>query len=175
MQRTSVLAALAVAGLSLSLASAGCKKAPPPAPPLASAEPVTAAPTLPPSAAVSAAPTGKMANCPTLVEGGATVIKDVEGGVELTIAAKDEAATKEIRARARHLAEVSREESPSTRHNGSGRGGGQLGRCPVVARNTVVTADDVEGGARVTVKPKDPAELDWLRREARERQSKLAR
>jgi TusA-related sulfurtransferase len=116
-----------------------------------------------------------MANCPNLVEGSATAIKDVEGGVELTVTAKDEAATRDIRARARHLADVSKQETPASRHNGSGHGGGKSGRCPVVARNTVVTADDVEGGAKLTVKPKDPAELDWLRREARERQGGLGK
>jgi hypothetical protein len=116
---------------------------------------------------------GKMANCPNLVEGSATAIKEVDGGVELTVTAKDEAGTKEIRARAKHLADVSKEEDPSVKHNGGGHGGGQFGRCPVVARNTVVTADEVEGGSKITVKPKDPAEVDWVRREARERQAEL--
>jgi TusA-related sulfurtransferase len=116
---------------------------------------------------------GKMANCPNLVEGAATAIASVEGGVELVVTAKDEAATKEIRARARHLADASKDEAPSVRHDGSHHGGGQFGRCPVVARNTIVTTDDVEGGAKLTVKPKDPAEIDWVRREARERQSEL--
>jgi hypothetical protein len=171
MRRISALAALTalvVAGLSL-----GCKdKPPPPAPAVAAAD--TAAPTAnvaAPTPSGSAAAPGRMANCPTLVEGGATAIKDIEGGVELTVTAKEEAAIKEIRARARHLAEVSREEAPSGRHNGSGHGGGKSGRCPVITRNTVVTTEDVEGGARITVKPRDVAELDWVRREARERQA----
>jgi TusA-related sulfurtransferase len=172
MRRISALAALVVAGLSLSL---GCDKPPTPTPspdPAAAAKPTAAAAAPTPSAASSAA-MGKMANCPNLVETAATAIKDVEGGVELTVTAKDEAATKEIRARAKHLADVSKEEVPSVKHNGSGHGGGQFGRCPVVARNTVVTADDVEGGAKLTVKPKDAAEIDWVRREARERQGEL--
>ena len=175
MRRISALAALVLAGLSLSL---GCKEKPAPAPTMtpseaaANADPTAsvAAKTPPPA---SAASTGKMANCPNLVEGSATAIKDVEGGVELTVTARDAAATTDIRARARHLADMSKQEAPASRHNGSGHGGGKLGRCPVVARNTVVTADDVEGGAKLTVKPKDPAELDWLRREARERQGGL--
>jgi hypothetical protein len=159
------LAALAVAGLSL-----GCKdKPPPPAPAVAAAD--TAANVAPPAPPGSAAAPRKMANCPTLVEGGATAIKDIEGGVELTVTAKEEAATREIRARARHLTEVSKEEAPSGRHNGAGHGGGRSGRCPVITRNTVVTAEDIEGGVRITVKPRDVAELDWVRREARERQA----
>lgn len=169
MRRISALAALVVAGVSFSL---GCESKPAPA---ASSE---AASSARPAASVAApalsgAPMGKMANCPNLVEGSATAIKEVEGGVELTVTAKDEAGTKEIRSRAKHLAEVSKEEVPSVKHNGGGHGGGQFGRCPVVARNTVVTVDDVEGGARLTVKPKDPTEIDWVRREARERQAEL--
>lgn len=177
MRRISALTALVVAGLSLSLT--GCEDKPAPAPPAsasetaAAAKPTASAAAPTPSASSSSAAMGKMANCPNLVEGGATAIKDVEGGVELTVTAKDEAATKEIRARAKHLAEVSKEEIPSVKHNGSGHGGGQFGRCPVVARNTVVTADDVEGGSRLTVKPKDANEIDWVRREARERQGEL--
>jgi TusA-related sulfurtransferase len=176
MRRISALAALVVAGVSLSL---GCENKPTPTPAASSSEAASsaraAASVAPPpsSIAPSSAPMGKMANCPNLVEGGATAIKDVEGGVELTVTARDEAATREIRARARHLAEVSKEEVPSVKHNGGGHGGGQFGRCPVVARNTVVTSDDVEGGARLTVKPKDSAEIDWVRREARERQGEL--
>ncbi|MEP7123177.1 MAG: hypothetical protein ABJE95_19775 [Byssovorax sp.] len=174
MRRISALAALVVTGISLSL---GCESKPAP-PPAASSE---AASSAAPSASVAviapsasaAVPMGKMANCPSIVEGAATAIKEVPGGVELTITAKDEAATKEIRARSAHLAEMSKEEVPSVKHNGSGHGGGQFGRCPVVARNTLVTSEDVEGGARVTVKPKDPAEIDWVRREARERQGEL--
>ena len=175
MRRISALVALVAAGLSLSL---GCKETPAPTPAPAPEAAANASPTAsvasPPPPA-GAASTGKMTNCPNLVEGSATAIKDVEGGVELTVTAKDEAATKDIRARARHLADVSKQEAPATRHNGSGHGGGKSGRCPVVARNTVVTADDVEGGAKLTVKPKDPAELDWLRREARERQGGLGK
>jgi hypothetical protein len=168
------LAALVVAGLSL-----GCKnKTPTPTPVAETAEP--AAPALPASVAPPspigyAAGRGRMASCPTLIEGGATAIKDVEGGVELTVTAREAAATSEIRARARHVAEVSKEEAPQGRHNGTGRGGGKSGRCPVITRNTVITTDDVEGGARITVKPRDVAELDWVRREARERQAEAGK
>ena len=172
MRRISALAALVVAGVSLSL---GCesKPTPTPAPAAPSSEAASSARPAASVAAATGAPMGKMANCPNLVEGSATAIKEIEGGVELTVTSREEAATKEIRARAKHLADVSKEEVPSVKHNGGGHGGGQFGRCPVVARNTVVTAFDVEGGARLTVKPKDPTEIDWVRREARERQAEL--
>jgi TusA-related sulfurtransferase len=176
MRRISALAALVVAGVSLSL---GCETKPTPAPPVASSSEAasSAAPTASVAApALSASPLpplGKMANCPNIVEGATTAIKEVEGGVELTITAKDASATGDIRAKSKRIAEMSKEEVPSVRHDGSHHGGGQFGRCPVVARNTVVTSEEVEGGSRVTVKPKDAAEVDWVRREARERQAEL--
>ena len=77
-----------------------------------------------------------MANCPNIVEGAATAIKEVEGGVELTITAKDEAATKDIRGKSKRLAGMSKEEVPSVKHDGSHHGGGQLGRCPVARDRT---------------------------------------
>jgi len=172
MRRISALAALAalvVAGLSLGCAD----KKPSPAPVVVVDTPAPTASVAMPAPTGPAAAMGKMANCPTLIEGGVTAIKDVEGGVELTVTAKDEAATQEIRARARHLTEVSKEEAPSVRHNGSGHGGGKFGRCSVITRNTAVTSEDVEGGAKITVKPKDAAEIDWVRRESRERQGEL--
>ena len=77
MRRTNALAALLVAGVSLSLI-AGCEKKTEPTPGAASAEaassaqPATSAAAAPTASALSAAPMGKMANCPNLVEGSAT-------------------------------------------------------------------------------------------------------
>jgi hypothetical protein len=128
---------------------------------------------IPPTASATStaqsADRGKMVHCPSVVEGAATDIQDVEGGVTVTVTAKDEAKTKEIRERAKFLADASKNEAPGAQHNGTGAGGGAFGRCPVVNRNTTVEAADVEGGSKLTVKPKNAAELDWLRRESRER------
>jgi hypothetical protein len=117
---------------------------------------------------------GKMIHCPSTVDGAKTDIQDVEGGVVVTITAKDEAKTKEIRERAKYLVDASKTETASTQHNGSGAGGGALGRCPVINRNTTVEAADVEGGSKITVKPKKADEVDWVRRESRERQKEIA-
>ncbi|HZF55177.1 MAG TPA: hypothetical protein VE093_41280 [Polyangiaceae bacterium] len=116
-----------------------------------------------------------MRHCPSSVEGASTALKDVEGGVEVTVTAKGEDAAKEIRARAQFLASKARDTDPSkSEHTGTGQGGGALGRCPVVMKETLVEVADVEGGSRITVKPRSAAELDWLRREARERNAKLS-
>jgi hypothetical protein len=116
-----------------------------------------------------------MRHCPSSVEGASTAIKDVEGGVEVTVTAKGDDAAKEIRARAQFLASKAKDTDPSkSEHTGTGQGGGALGRCPVVMKDTTVESVDVEGGSSMTVKPRNAAELDWLRREARERNVKLS-
>jgi TusA-related sulfurtransferase len=173
LRRIGVLAVMMAAGLAL-----GCKDdKPAPAPPAASTEAAkptaTAATTAAAPAPSASAAMGKMANCPNAVDGATTEIKEVEGGVELTVKGKDDAAAKEIRARAKHLADTSAIEVPSVKHDGTGHGGGHFGRCPVVARNTLVTAVDVDGGSKITVKPKDASEVDWVRREAKERQAEI--
>jgi hypothetical protein len=91
----------------------------------------------------------------------------------VTVTAKDEAKTKEIRERAKFLSDASKTEGPSKQHNGTGAGGGAFGRCPVVNRNTTVETENIEGGSKITVKPKEPAEVDWVRRESRERLKEL--
>lgn len=161
--------------------AAGCEDPPPP-PPAPSAKPAATAPK--PSARPSAAPAvsgtaaaadkGKMANCPNAVAGAKTEIKDTKDGIEITVTATDAAAVKEIRERAKHQVDASKADDASKKHTGEGTGGGALGRCPVVAKNTIVQATDIEGGSKIEVKPKDPKETDWLRREAKERNAELA-
>jgi TusA-related sulfurtransferase len=145
------------------VASASASAMPPPA--SASAPPAASSATL--------APSGKMAHCPDAVTGAKTAIKDVSGGVELTITAADAAATADIRTRIAALVESQKNAGASVKHTGNGEGGGLLGRCPVVLKNTALTTVDVEGGARVTITAKDPLEVDWLRRETRDREEDL--
>ena len=164
------------------VASLGCDDPKPNPLPTPTASTTAAAASAKPTATATAAPSadpagserGKMVHCPSAVDDAATDVADVEGGVVLTVTAKDAAKTKEIRERAKYLADASKIETPSTQHNGSGKGGGALGRCPVVNRNTTVETADVEGGAKITVKPKSAAEVDWVRRESRERLAEIA-
>lgn len=155
------------------LASLGCddpKPAPPPATSAKTPAATASAPaTAKPAAQPAAGDRGKMAHCPSALDGTTTDIQDADGGVVVTVTSKDEATAKQIRERAKFLAEASTKETPGARHDGSGAGGGAFGRCPIVNRNTTVEAADVDGGSKVTVKVKNAAEMDWLRRESRER------
>ncbi len=141
-------------------------------PSVASSAPATAASSAPaPSASVGAS--GKMAHCPGAVPGAKTAISDVPGGVQLSITAADATAAADVRARIQALLDAQKTQTGSVRHSGNGEGGGLLGRCPVVLKNTTVNAADVDTGSKITVLSKDPDEVDWLRRETRDRQEDL--
>jgi TusA-related sulfurtransferase len=114
-----------------------------------------------------------MAHCPNAVTGATTEIKDVPGGVEVTVTAPDAAATTDIRARVQALVEAQKNQNPNVKHTGQGEGGGLLGRCPIVLKDTAITTADVTNGSKMTVAAKDPLEVDWLRRETRDREEDL--
>ena len=126
------------------------------------------APSAAPSVEVGAS--GKMAHCPSSVTGASTDVKDVPNGVELTVTASGDAATADIRARTQALLESAKAHS-GDKHTGNGGGGGTSGRarCPVVLKDTSLLAADVPGGTKITVTTPNPKELDWLRRETRDR------
>jgi TusA-related sulfurtransferase len=113
----------------------------------------------------------EMGNCPTSVAGTEVVIKDVEGGVDVSITGKDEAATREIRERVKKLGEAeARDAGGGTRHDHSGSGGGRTGRCAIIMRNTTLVTADIPKGSRLVVTAQHKDEVDWLRRETRERE-----
>jgi TusA-related sulfurtransferase len=114
-----------------------------------------------------------MAHCPDAVQGAKTAIADVPGGVQLTITATDTAAMTDIRARTQALLDAQKNQGATIHHTGTGEGGGLLGRCPIVLKDTTIVAANVDQGSKVTVTAKDPAELDWLRRETRDREEDL--
>ena len=156
-----------------SLSTLGCKKDPPADPTPAPSAPVVAAPVVA-TVDASVAPAGKMAHCPSTVTGATTDIKDSADGVTITVTSADAVQIADIRTRAKFLAEAAKTIPDGKQHNGSGEGGGVYGRCPVIMRNTLVDVSEVTGGVKMDVKPKDPKERDWLRREARDRNAELA-
>ena len=161
---------------------AGCKQEPKPAAEAPRAATAPAAPATAPAGQPETAPAAgeggaaghrKMANCPSGVDGAMTSIAPTESAVEVTITAKDEAATTEIRARAKKLGEIGAQEVEEPRHTGEGRGGGQLGSCPVVMTGTRLAVADVDGGVKVTVTPLAADKLEWLKTESEKRRAKL--
>ena len=115
-----------------------------------------------------------MAHCPNAVDGATTTITDVDGAVSLAIVGTSPNAIAQIKARSQALLDASKNQDAGVRHNGTGEGGGQFGRCPVVMRNTTLALTDTPSGTTIVVKPESAKELDWLRRETRERYAELA-
>ena len=116
---------------------------------------------------------GKMAHCPNAVKGALTSVADAKDGVQITVTAKDDASVKEIRDRTTHIVAAAKNDPASVKHDGQGDGGGGLGRCPVVLKDTDVEAKDAPGGSVILVKPKKATDLKTLQKEVRERSAKF--
>lgn len=114
----------------------------------------------------------KMANCPSAVKGAKTTVKEAGGAVVVSVSAKDEAATKDIRERAKKLPELKHDKADKDPHDGSGAGAGE-GRCPAVLEGTTATVKDIDGGAEITLKPKAAADLKKLTQEAQDRAARF--
>jgi hypothetical protein len=112
---------------------------------------------------------GHMQHCPTAVPGAKTDIKDSKDGVEIVVTAADAAKTEDIRKRAKHMVDSAKADPTAVVHNGEGHGGGGLGLCEVVLKDTTVTAEDVDGGSKITVKPTKAVDLEWLKKETHSR------
>ena len=120
----------------------------------------------------AAAPTvgsGHMQHCPTAVAGAKVDIKDNKDSVEITVTSTEAAKTDEIRKRAKHLVDSAKIDPTSVLHNGEGHGGGGVGLCEVVLKDTTVAAEDVDGGSKITVRPVKPVDSEWLKKETHAR------
>jgi hypothetical protein len=157
-------------------ALSGCPKEKPAEPKPNAPKAIAPTPPATPTATKSTTTAGArhMANCPSSVAGASTAVSDIEGGVLVTVTAQGDGPAADIRSRAKHLAEVAIKNPTEIKHDGEGDGGGGLGNCPVVLADTTVTAEDVPGGSKITVKPTKPEDLAKLKQVARERASKLA-
>jgi TusA-related sulfurtransferase len=139
-----------VATLSVFFASAAWAQAP--APP-----PITPPPGPAPGGAEGSAGHNQMKFCPPAVPGARSTIKNTKTGVEMNITATDAKAQADIRDRAKHLAAMSAKKEELNKHTGEGEGGGGMGRCPVLMKDTKVTAKNTKTGAIVKIEV-DPSE-----------------
>ena len=115
---------------------------------------------------VEGAGTHHMAHCPSAVPGAKTAVKDSKEGVIVTVTGTGDA-VKDIRDRAKHTAEIAKlPDPPKVDHNSEGKGGGGLGKCPVIVEgDTTVEVKDIENGTEITVKAKK--DVGALQKEAK--------
>ena len=91
-----------------------------------------------------------------------TRIVDTSSGVDITITNRDQSRVAEIRKRAGRIAEATSASAAGTHR--------ELDRwCQVVVENTKVTAQNVDGGVKLSVRALKSADLEWLRGETRKR------
>jgi hypothetical protein len=124
-----------------------------------------------------------MENCPSMVSGAETSMRDIKDGVELTIVASskperpdrpdkpdepDDKKATDIRKLARKQAAI-HPSGKKIEHTGNGTGGGKIGYCPIIHSGTHVTVTDIKGGVRIKMRATDPREVSELRDVARRR------
>lgn len=105
-------------------------------------------------------PGGEMAkkagNCPSTVAGAKTkLLAETTGGVStIEITSEDELAVPTIRSRTKHLVEVAAAApDDKVEHTGKGTGGGDIGICPVITKDTKIVFEEIAGGVKLTMTP----------------------
>ena len=107
----------------------------------------------------------RMRHCPLALDGAVSKLDDIDGGVRFTIAAP---AVAEARRRAHHIVDFAARKTREGHGGFDGKGGGRMKNCPVVTDEVMITASDIEGGARLDIIT-DAARVETLRAETRER------
>lgn len=113
------------------------------------------------------------ADCPAYPGKAAVTITDVDGGYTVAIATTDESAVRDIRDNARYVEGAVAAGAGADALTFERTMGKRTANCPVILDGTTITVADQPGGAIVTVKAKDPANVDALRKEAREKAETL--
>jgi hypothetical protein len=117
-----------------------------------------------------------MSNCPSAVTGAVTRAVPLRDGVAVEITAKEPDQVAEIRARAgRQVAYRHRNEAGLPPHTGVGTDSGESGYCPIVVTDTTVSSEEIKGGARITVRPKEKTSVQAVQRMTNERIDALRR
>jgi hypothetical protein len=114
-----------------------------------------------------------LTNCPSAVPGSTTRVRNVPGGIEVTVRSSNRFAARQIRTRARASRRPLRAGSELVEHSGRATGGGRIGYCPVVRGYTRLSVKNVPDGATITIRPIDRRDLATLRRTSRERAAAL--
>lgn len=131
-----------------------------------------------PSAEANAAPKAawvkrETADCPAYPGKATVTLVDIEGGYAVAISTTDESAVGAIRENARYVEGAAASGAGASALTFGGATGNRTANCPVILEGTTITVADQSGGTIVTVKAKDPAKVDAIRKEAREKAEML--
>ncbi len=114
------------------------------------------------------------ADCPAYPGKAAVTLADIEGGYTVAIATTDESAVGAIRENARYVEGAAASGAGASALTFGGATGNRTTNCPVILDGTAITVADQPGGVILTVKAKDPAKVDAIRKEARDKAEMLA-
>jgi hypothetical protein len=182
--RTSILLILAA------LAFSGCASSQPSGP-----GPATASAQAQPEAPHAQGMTGGMMNgemmggdmaamCPMEVKGTTAGAEDVDGGAAMVFKTTGDVA--ELRQRVAHMAEMHNQHHGEGHGPGMGMQGGQAGAggaeqsahagmmAGMMMPPSTARAEDVDGGARLILAPKDPADLNKVRQHVQQHAQQMA-
>jgi hypothetical protein len=113
----------------------------------------------------------RMRHCPLALDGAASIVEDIDGGVRFTI--KPAAASlDEARRRAHHIIEFAAKKTRAGHGEFDGKGGGHMKNCPIVTDDVRITETDIDGGVQLDVVT-TPDHVDTLRADTRERVTKF--
>lgn len=108
-------------------------------------------------------------DCPAYAKGATVTVDDTADGLRVTITGPADV-VEEIRRNAHYVeGAAAAGAGASALDFGGGPTGNRNANCPVVLDDTTVVVADVAGGVTVDVAPRSPANLDALRKTARER------
>ncbi len=111
----------------------------------------------------------KMRHCPLALDGAASTLEDIPGGVRFTIRVPA-AQLEELRRRARHIVQFAAKRTRDGHGEFDGKGGGHMKNCPVLTDDVTISAADVDGGAQLDI---TGDRVDTVRAESRERARKF--
>lgn len=99
--------------------------------------------------------------CPSAAPGSTTTVNETAEGVEITVTAPGGAPINDIRQRGVQIIAAQKDTAAMA--------GADLAKCPIIAKDSVITETDVPGGAKFLVKPANAANLDQLKKDTKSR------
>jgi len=115
-----------------------------------------------------------MRNCPNALAGTTTNLTNTQDGVDLEITANDPAIQQQIVQLAMVQAHMGKPNKSEMEHTGMHGGPGDMGYCPIIHTATMVTFDEVKGGAVIHVRAQKPEDVSNLQTNIASRVARLA-
>lgn len=115
-----------------------------------------------------------MRNCPNALAGTTTNLTNTPDGVDLEITTNDPAIQQQIVQLAAVQSHMGHPNKSEMEHTGMHGGPGDIGYCPIIHTATMVTFDEIKGGAMIHVRAQKPQDVSNLQTTIASRVARLA-